>query len=130
VLFLSIRVQRDTMGCMSNTQDNSLVAKLSADLLQARKDGNVQKREVLQSVLTRITNAQAVAVDNNAPATMGAGVGSTEAERRMLTEDDVRALIKQEKDEIDQAIEGMGAHSSHPYAAELRDKAAILSQYL
>lgn len=118
------------ISAMNSVQDSPLVARLSGDLLQARKDGDVQKKEILQSVLTRITNAQAVAVDGTAPAAMAVGVGSTEAERRTLSEDEVHALIQQETDELNQALEGMSTHPDHPYMAELKSKAAILSQYL
>lgn len=38
-----------------------LIDKLSRDALQARKDGDGLKKEILQSTLARITNAEAVA---------------------------------------------------------------------
>lgn len=118
------------MSAMNTNQDSLLITKLLGDLLQARKDGDVQKKDILQSVLTRITNAQAVAVDGDAPVSMAVGVGSTEVERQALSEAEIRVLIQQEIDELNQALESMISHPGHPYVAELEAKAAILSQYV
>ncbi len=115
---------------MDNIQHNPVVTRLSNDLLQARKDGDLQKKQILQSVLARITNAEAVPVKDGALATMRTGVGSTEAKRRTLSGDEIHALIQQEIDELNQALEEMSSYPDNPYAAELRNNVALVSQYL
>lgn len=117
----------------SVSHDSPIVAQLAADLLQARKDRDQQKKEALESVLTRITNAEAVAVPSageNTSTGMSIGVGSTEVQRRTLSGAEIHVLIQQEKDELEHALEGMRTYPDHPYAAELKHKSAILAQYL
>lgn len=105
-----------------------VIDKLSSDALQARKDGDGLKKEILQSTLARITNAEAVAP---APASsMSVGVGSTEAARRELSLPEVYELIQQEIDELTEAYKAMDSQPAHPYARELKSKIEILSSYI
>lgn len=116
---------------MTQESKNHIVARLSADLLQARKDGDAQKKEILQSTLTRITNAEAVAIqDTPSLPNEGAGVGSTEATRRTLSEPEIRNIIQDELDELTQTIAAMSTQPDHPYVRDIKAKSAILSQYL
>lgn len=112
-------------------QAQPIVQRLQDDLLTARKAQDGLTVSALQSVLARITNAEAVPVDAAQKAyVMRAGVGSTEVPRRTLSEQDVRRIIQDEIDELQNAIAGMAEHAGHPYAAELHQKAAILTKYL
>ena len=106
----------------------ALIDKLSRDALQARKDDDGLKKEILQSTLARITNAQAVAP--TPASSMSVGVGSTEAARRELFLSEVYELIQQEIDELTEAYKAMDSHPVHPYALELKSKIEILSNYI
>lgn len=105
--------------------DNTL-ERLQQDLLVARKNREQLTVDTLQSALTRITNAEAVAptIDSH-----NVGVGSTEAVRKVLTAQEIQQLIQQEIDELAEARASMAAHPDHPYVAELAKKIAILSRY-
>jgi hypothetical protein len=109
--------------------DNPLIEKLSSDLLQARKDGDASKKEILQAALTRITNAEAITLAG-APAAASVGVGSTEAVRRHVSIDEARKLIQQEIDELSEALNAMQSQPDHPYAIDLKNKITTLSNYL
>jgi uncharacterized protein len=115
---------------MMQDYGNGIVARLSADLLRARKEGDTLTKEVLQSTLARITNAEAVPVSEKAQQIQGTGVGSTEASRRALSENEIRDIVQEEMHELLHTIEAMSSRPDHPYAHSLRAKAAILSKYL
>ena len=113
----------------------SIMEQLRADFLQARKSRDQLAANALQSLLARISNAEAVAVQtagaaNNAPAAgMHVGVGSTEVPRKMLAEEDIQRLIREEIGELSSALDSMAQLPDHAYAGELRQKIAILSKY-
>lgn len=113
---------------MKYSQPSAIITKLTDDLLQARRDGDVAKKEILQSTLTRITNAQAVSTDN-AQAAISIGVGSTEGVRRNLSEEEIGQLIQQEIDELREAVISMSSQPHHPYLDELKAKIVILTRY-
>lgn len=79
--------------------------RLRADLKIAMKDRDRDRMKVLRSVLGAIGNAEAQPVEdhptsNDSPIAGAAlGLGAAEAERRVLTEDDVRRVIAAERDE-------------------------------
>ncbi len=107
---------------MANT-----IELMQADLLAARKTKDKLVTSTLQSMLARITNAEALPAQDTAY-TVNVGVGSSEAPRRKLTEDDIRQLIRDEIAEIEDAMSSMD--ESHSYATELKTKASLLARYL
>ena len=63
---------------------DAVVEQMKHDLLEARKSRDLLSVDALQSVLARITNAEAVPMsDVSAPLTIG--VGATEVARKELT---------------------------------------------
>lgn len=109
--------------------DQQTINRIKSDLLTARKERDQVKTTALQSLLARVSNAEAVA----APAgeyVARVGVGSTEAKRRALTDQDIQRIISDEINELKQALLHMADHPDHPYAAELQQKIDQLTQYL
>lgn len=92
---------------------------------------NRTKTEALQSVLARISNAEAVPIpESQESTTTNMGVGSTEVARRTLTEQDIRQIIQDELDELEDAIASMAGAPGNPYATDLKRKANIFEAYL
>jgi uncharacterized protein YqeY len=88
--------------------------------MQAREQVTVS---VLRSTLAAVANAEAVD-----PAT--ADRHATEVERTHLTEDDVRAIVTTERDELRTAAAEMSSLGQTSKAGELTEQAAILDRYL
>lgn len=109
---------------MSYLQANQLITRIQADMRQAMKDRDTAKLSILRSLSARISNAEAVP----ASSTSNAGVGSTEATRRQLTLDDIQHIITAELHEIETTLDAVDETSA--YAADLRQKAAIIQAYL
>lgn len=103
------------------------ITKLQEDLLEARKRRENAKIQVLQAVLTRITNAEAVPAE---AVTNGVGVGSTEAIRRELSPAQIDELIKEELQDLQTAYESVRHVPDHPYTLELQDKLRALTPYV
>lgn len=85
-----------------------LVARLRADLTAAMKGRDTDTVRVLRVVLGAVGNAEAQPVDTDPPTALtvsggiagaAAGLGAAEAERRVLTEQDVREIIRAEREE-------------------------------
>jgi len=108
---------------------DAIVEQMKHDLLDARKARDQLNVAALQSVLTRITNAEAVTVPD-VGASMVVGVGATEAARKELTSAEVQTLIHDEIAELTTAKASMTDHADHPYAVELEQKIALLSRYI
>jgi uncharacterized protein len=106
---------------------NSPVDQLTQDLLQARKARDRITVEALQAALTRITNAEAVSATPNQTGVVG--VGTTEATRKVLSDEEILDIIYEELKELTEAHASMESHPDHPYALNLAKKIAILSRY-
>ena len=102
--------------------------RLRQDMQTARKNREQRTVETLQAVLTRITNAEAVPVDSKFTNTDG--VGASEVPRKVLTDAEIKAVIREELTELHEAYASMDAYPDHPYTAELAQKIAILSRYI
>ncbi|MFI5625929.1 hypothetical protein ACIA03_20860 [Nocardioides sp. NPDC051685] len=123
-----------------------LAARLRADLLTARKARDATATAVLRSTLAAIANAEALPVTETALSTDGMasgsasaegpiagaaiGVGATEAARRDLTDDDVRAVISGELAERLAAATDLDSHDATEKASQLRAEADLLGAYL
>jgi uncharacterized protein YqeY len=106
--------------------NQAFMSRLRTDLLEARRARDQLTTATLQAVISAIDNAGAVPASEN---TASIGVGSTEAPRRELSEQDLQNIVKNEIIELKQAIREFGDVKS-PYANELNDKITILEKYL
>lgn len=73
----------------------TLVANIRSDLLEARKERDVVKSQALLSLVNAIDNASAVNVSSD--------TDTAEVARRVLTIDDVKEIIKNEINEMQEA---------------------------
>ena len=112
-------------------QKHSIISRTQSDLLVARKGRDQLKAGVLQIMLARITNSEAVPVhDRQVGYMVHEGVGSTEVPRRALSEQDIQSIVQQEINELQSAITSMSGHDGSQYVIDLRKKADILKSYL
>lgn len=106
--------------------NNVLLTQLHSDLLEVRKSRDQLVTATLRAVIAAVDNAGAVPVPEGMN-TMG--VGSTEAIRRDLSEDDVRDLVKREIAELQLAVKEFG-DVKDAYVDELNAKITILEKYV
>jgi uncharacterized protein len=114
-------------------------ASLRADLKAALKARNRVAITALRSALAAIDNAEALPVDhplgngtgtgNEHVAGSVAGLGAAEAERRHLTEADLRSIVGNEVRERSVAADGYEQVGRHDLAERLRAEAEVLSRY-
>lgn len=111
--------------------------KLRADLKVALKARDRGATTALRSALAAIDNAEAVpaaqrddgdAAEHVAGATLG--VGTAEADRRELTEAEVRSIIQNEVTERTVAAEEYEQLGRDDLAEQLRSAAEVLSRHL
>jgi uncharacterized protein YqeY len=102
---------------------------LRAELTRAMKDGDATRISVLRTTLAAIGNAEAVNGAALAPSEPNEPI-PTEVDRRQLSEDEVKAIIVGERDELDEAAEEMESLGQLDAARELRTKATVLDEYL
>lgn len=85
-----------------------MVARLRADLTAAMKARDTDTVRVLRVVLAAVANAEAQPAGGAAPTSLtvsggiagaASGLGAAEVERRTLTDSDVRAIIRAEREE-------------------------------
>lgn len=112
-----------------------LQSRLRADLLSARKARDAAATAVLRSTLAAISNAEALPVaeaslTGDGPiAGAATGVGVTEAVRRDLTDDDIRAIISDEQAERLSAATDLESHGAAEKGEQLRAEAELLAVY-
>ncbi|WGX98659.1 hypothetical protein [Nocardioides sp. L-11A] len=112
-----------------------LAARLQVDLRSALRERDLDTVKVLRTMAGVIANAEAVPVAETGPAAAGpiagaaAGLGAAEAPRRELSDDDVRALVAGERDELLAAAAQLDQRAPER-AAELRAAAETLAAYL
>ncbi|MCV7200427.1 glutamyl-tRNA amidotransferase [Mycolicibacterium peregrinum] len=110
--------------------------RLRKSLLSARKARDTNLTAAIRSALSAIDNAETPQADQTDTRIGGAiagavsGVGSTEVARRVLSDDEVRDLLRAEIDERLSAASGYIANGHHERASELRSQAAVLAQVL
>ena len=98
--------------------------------MQAMKEGDTVRVSVLRTTLSAIANAEAVNIAALGPTESDQSATPTEMARRQLSEGEVRTIIVDERDELDEAAEEMESLGQLEAARELRAKAAILDQFL
>jgi uncharacterized protein YqeY len=101
--------------------------RLRGDLTTAMKARDRTAMAVLRSALAAIDNAEAVDAAGSAPRR---GLFANEAARRHLTEDDVRAVLAAQHEELDLAIAELDRLGDSGRSIELRAQAAVLDRYL
>ncbi len=118
---------------MINTLAEELISRINQDMRQAMKDRDSVKLSELRTLSSLINGAEAVAsgsvasVADGSIAGAGQGVGSTEVRRKQLAASDILAIIQTEIRELEGTLEKIDSASD--YAAELREKIAIVKQY-
>jgi uncharacterized protein YqeY len=113
-------------------------ASLRGDLSAALKARDRVAISALRSALAAIDNAEAVPVEHTPSSTTGnkhvagaaAGLGAAEAERRHLTEADLRSIVGDEVRERLAAAEEYERFGRTEAAERLRAEAEVLSPYL
>ncbi|HWL42890.1 MAG TPA: GNAT family N-acetyltransferase [Ilumatobacter sp.] len=112
--------------------------RLQSDLTAAMRRRDASTVRVLRTVLAAVANAEAVdAVPTHVPAPAespiaGAahGLGATDVARRELTDAEVVAIVRGERDERLAAAAELAANGHTARAAKLRVEAALLDPYL
>jgi uncharacterized protein YqeY len=113
-------------------------ASLRDDLTAALKARDRVAVTALRSALAAIDNAEAVPVDlpldsvtgNEHVAGSATGLGTAEAERRHLTEADLRSIVENEVQERSVAAQEYEQLGRNDLAERLRAEAEVLSRYL
>jgi uncharacterized protein YqeY len=113
-------------------------ATLRDDLKAALKARERVAITALRSALAAIDNAEAVRADhpfdgvagNDHVAGSASGLGATEAERRHLTEADLRSIVEGEVRERSVAAKEYEQFGRNDLAERLRSEAELLSRYL
>ena len=109
--------------------DVDIRAHMQADLMEAMKDRSASRVAVLRATLGALANAEAVDAPSG-PVSLTASAGRTEAARRELSDDDVRAVIERERAELLAAADERDTLGLPDDAADLRSKAEMLAAYL
>ena len=112
--------------------------RLRQDLTEAMKAGDTVAVAALRSAIAAIDNAEAVDVASDPTSPLGtehvagarAGVGSTEAARRVLTEAEVEAIVRAQMDERRAAAKQYAALGDPNRAERLRRESDVLARYL
>ncbi|MDT0301547.1 GatB/YqeY domain-containing protein [Streptomonospora wellingtoniae] len=107
------------------------------DLTAALKNRDKTAAAALRSALAAVENAEATdpglpaaAADSEHVAGAAAGVGAAEAERRALSEADVRAIVAREADERSASAQEYERLGRADAAGRLRAEAEVLGRYL
>ena len=99
----------------------ALVANIRSDLLKARKERDGVRSQALLSLVNAIDNASAVDIPS--------GTNATEVARRVLTVNDVKEIIKNEINEMQEASAIYKAIDAEK-AKELEAKISVIRNYI
>lgn len=126
-----------TVTSGSRHDNDPLRSALRADLVVAMKARQVEAVAALRSTIAAIDNAGAVPVggdptDATSHHVAGATVGlaSTEAERRVLPDDELQAIVRSQIAERVHAAAALEAHGRGEAADRLRREADVLRRYV
>lgn len=114
----------------------SLRERLRLALRRSMKGRDEMAVRVLRSTLGAIDNAEAVRSTPHVPLSEGPiagalkGLGAGEAQRRELTEQDLRQIVEDEVTDCLQAASDYEKVGQKAAAADLREQAALLRSYL
>ncbi|MEU2942440.1 GatB/YqeY domain-containing protein [Nocardiopsis alba] len=112
-------------------------ARMRADLVTAMRERRRETVSALRTALAALDNAEAAPAPETPSTTVNehvagsrSGVGSTEAPRRVLSADRVRALLNEQIEERTVEADRYEAHGRHDAARRLRTEADALRPYL
>lgn len=115
---------------------HDLRALLRADLVVAMKARRPEVVSALRTALAAWDNAEAVTVpkvqrEGGSEHVAGArvGIGAAEVERRVLSVEEVRALLRRQVEERVEEAERYDSHGRHEAAERLRREADALRKY-
>lgn len=105
---------------------SELRRQLRADLVSAMRGGDAERRDALRALIAAIENAEAVPTTSSAGAVeeSAVGVGSAEAQRRVLTPADEHAIVLAQASEASDAAAAV-EQSDPARARALRDLARL-----
>jgi uncharacterized protein YqeY len=110
--------------------------RLRRDLRAAMKEGRRDAVSALRTLIAAIDNAEAARPGTESPRSAGGviahsspGVGSTEVPRRLLTAEDVRAIVDDLVDEYDTQAAQYSSMRRQDAAERLRRAADVLRAY-
>ena len=106
---------------MNSIDSQTIENRLRKDLLMARKERDVLRTEVLQTLVTALDNSTAVSVIERK--------GVTEVPRRQVSLQDIKGIIEKEITEIHVAME-VFEKSSHSIPMEFKSRQSLLQKYL
>ena len=109
-----------------------LVEEMRSALLRARKERDQPAVEALRAALGAVANAEAVPAEERAvaDAPMGErGLGRAEAARLELSEDEVRAVVRREAEELAATAATYRDHDEHAAADELDLRRSALAPF-
>lgn len=107
-------------------------ARLRADLVAAMKAGRKAEAGLLRQLVAAIDNAEAAPVSEEQASLVrhAFGGGSAEAERRVLGDEEVRAVIAKEIAEREAAIAELDGVGQAELAERLAGEVALAGRYL
>lgn len=115
------------------TTFETFMNQLRADLLEARKTKDTVRMQALKSLIARVDNAEAiptaqtgVEVDSQFFAGAKSGLGSTEAERKILTMQDIQNIITSEIAEIEATLNDLKDSGQGARIEELKKHTELL----
>ena len=116
---------------------SSLATRIKSDLTAAMRARDKVRVAVLRTVVAAIANAEAQpgrgslgGESSERIAGASVGVGTTETDRRELTEADVRQVVAAERDERLSAARVLVDSGAAGHAERLHSEAAVLDAYL
>jgi uncharacterized protein len=117
---------------MDGSAVDAMKLRLRSDLRAALAERRASEVEVLRSLLGALDQAEAVPI---APAGSGHvsfrfGDPGAEVPRKRLTPEDVRAVIRQEREELLAAADEYAGRAREDLAEGYRLKAAVVERYL
>ncbi len=111
--------------------------RLRSDLQQALKSRDKRKAESLKIIISLIDNASAIPTTetnstalNSSIAGATAGTGSTEMPRKELTDADIRHILQQEINELDEVRKSLNDSTGAAYNQDLKYKINLLNLYI
>lgn len=93
--------------------------RIGDDMRLAMKNRNKVEVDELRTLLSRISNAEALPIES--------GITGVEMQRKELTFDDIKGILVEEENEIEATITVVG--SQPEYIAELHEKLKVVQRY-
>lgn len=95
------------------------MSRIAEDMRTAMKNNNMTELRELRSLMARISNAEAVPIHSKNT--------ETEVPRRLLSLDDLKAIIEDEESEIQNTL--LAINTDNEYTTELRKKLDVVQRY-